>query len=259
MQFNNKDLVIIQNPIDDSKMIWCHNEFTIKNFPGPDFQKEQKRESFRYVLEKGKGVLDIGAHIGDYGLCLAHALKNINRSDITVYCIDPTPEKCQFMEVMKKVNNLENVKVICRGISNQNKNYSVKSYGSSGLNACRINTGGWQWTSDKHGIEFTTLDDLYNENEIGPIGFFWLDAQWSEEKILQGGKKYLSTYKPYILMEYCPCTLYHPDGETVMTVSEGTKEMLRDDLNFQRIFSENNIQISDKVNKFEDILLEFKK
>ena len=70
------------------------NDFSKNNWPNPAHQEKQKKFSLKYVLEKGKGVLDIGAHLGDFGISLAIALKNLNRTDIKVYCIEPTYEKC---------------------------------------------------------------------------------------------------------------------------------------------------------------------
>ena len=202
-------------------------------------------------------MLDIGAHIGDFGLCMAKALKNLNRSDIMVYCIEPAKSKCDFMEEVKKVNELENVTIICKGLSDKVGRFSVKRHGFAGLDNLGRNTGGWQWTKDENGIEFTTLDHLYSNKMIDAISFFWLDAQWSEELILKGGKTYLSKFKPYILMEYWPCIEYHHDNESVMHTVEGSRQDLLNDNTFKKIFSENKITVSNKGMEFDDILLEF--
>ena len=55
-------------------MLWYNNEFTTKNRPNPVYQSKQKHDSLKYVLKNGLGVIDTGAHIGDYGLPLAKAL-----------------------------------------------------------------------------------------------------------------------------------------------------------------------------------------
>ena len=202
-------------------------------------------------------MLDIGAHIGDFGLCMAKALKNLNRNDIMVYCIEPAKSKCDFMKEVKKVNELENVTIICKGLSDKVGRFSVKRHGFAGLDNLGRNTGGWQWTKDENGIEFTTLDHLYSNKMIDAISFFWLDAQWSEEIILKGGKTYLSKFKPYILMEYWPCIKYHHDNESVMHTVEGSRQDLLNDNTFKKIFDENKITVSNKGREFDDILLEF--
>lgn len=252
------DVIEINNPIDNEPMLWYNNEFTINNWPDPNFQKKQKHHSLKYVLKKGLGVIDTCAHIGDYGLPLAKALINLNRGDIIVYCIEPTPSKCEFMENVKTINNLYNVKIICKGLYDKIGTFSVPNFGFAGTNKGK-NTGALQWTPDKNGLEFTTLDHLYKSKEIGEIGFLWLDAQWSEEYILRGAKKYLRTCKPYILMEYWPVTKYHSDGKTILNAAPGNKTKLLNDKVFKKIFQENDIFISNEKNEFDYILLEFYK
>ena len=92
------EFVVIVNPIDNSPMIWINNEFAKNNLPSPNHQLKQKKNSLKYILESNKNVLDAGAHIGDYGLCLACALRNLNKNNIIVYCIEPSEEKCNFMK-----------------------------------------------------------------------------------------------------------------------------------------------------------------
>ena len=159
----------VKNPIDESKMLWINNEYTIKNHGGMDVVSSvygiignarlQKALSLEYVLEMGKGVLDIGAHLGDYGIPLALALKNLGREDIMVYCIEPTPEKCEFMNEVIKLNNLDDttIKVINKGLSDASRKFDVSPEAKM---ECGINTGGWQWIPNEDGDEFTTLDHL---------------------------------------------------------------------------------------------------
>ena len=252
--FDKTEIITVKNPIDGKNMLWVDNNFTQNNWPGVDFQSEQKKSSLKYVLKSGKGVLDIGAHIGDYGIPMAICLKNMGRSDIHVYCIDPSEDKCKFMEEICKLNNLtENITIICQGISNREGYFSVKEYGHGHKN--QINTGSWQWTPDKNGKFFTTLDKLYENNIIGDIGFFWLDAQWSEKEILEGGIHYLKKNKPYILMEYDPPTSFEEDGITIRDYIAGSVKDLKYDKKFRDILNLLNIKILGKLNGFDDILL----
>ena len=243
-----KYIITIKNPIDGTDMLWINNEFTKNNWPGPHFQVEQKKESLKYILERGRGVLDIGAHIGDYSIPLALALKNKSREDIIVYAIDPSPDKCNFMKEVTKLNGLNNIKVICKGVSDKIGKYSISNISDgasadSGAPDGEYNSGWSEWKPDKNGMLFTTLDKLYKEGEIGEIGFFWLDAELMEPLILRGGREYLTTFKPYILMEYHS----HKFDDT----------SLEDNKTFINIFEECGIKISDKQNNFDDILLEF--
>ena len=256
---NNIQVVNIKNPIDDSNLKWHYSVFTKNNRPDPLYQGVQKRNSFKYVLEKGRNVIDTGAHIGDYGICLALALKNIGREDIIVYCIEPTLSKCKFMEEICKLNKLNNIKIICKGLSDKVGKFSVKQYGFGGGSKVNgTNTGAWQWTPDENGIEFTTLDILYEQGIVDNIGFLWLDAQWMEPQVLKGGEKLLKMCKPYILMEYWPIYEYCEDMVSVKKSGRGNRNQLSNDKIFKEIFENYNIKISNKGHfEFDDILLEF--
>ena len=250
------ECIVVQNPIDNKPMIWIDNDFSRNNWPNPAHQEKQKKFSLKYILEKGKGVLDIGAHLGDFGISLAIALKNLNRTDIKVYCIEPTYEKCIFMKQLCDINNLgDSIKIINCGINNKKGIYSVSKKEKDKWGS---NTGGWQWTPSENGTNFTTLDDLWNENIIGDIGFFWLDAQWMEREVLLGGEKLLKSCKPYILMEYWSYNGFEDDNITVNqnTIKPGSLEELKNDNIFIDVFNKLNIRIlENESSQIDDFLL----
>ena len=161
------------------------------------------------------------------------------------------------MKIVCKLNNIEkNVKIICTGLSNKIGYYSVKKKQKDIWN---INTGGWQWTPDNDGILFTTLDNLWNMNIIENIGFCWLDCQWMEAEVLEGGSKMLQYYKPYILMEYWN---YKKDLDNIhidiSSISEGKLEDLYNDKIYMEIINKLGLHVRNTYSEFDDFLLEFK-
>jgi FkbM family methyltransferase len=273
----------IINPVDGSRLKWLKNEFTESNYDDMTHQCIQKAVSLELVLEMGKGYLDVGANLGDFGIPMALALKNAARSDIKVYCLDPDFEKCEFMREIVELNNLDSgsIQIINIGLSDKVGNFSLSS---SVVQDCGHYTGGWQYIPDENGMEFTTLDKLWEHNLIGPIGVFQLDAQWAEERILMGGKEFLTSYKPLILMEYWPATGYFADGG-IHTATPGypntrgrnpsfderCSRLMNDD-QFKKIFDSLDISVSkrkfntEKITQYGehpwkewDFLLEFNK
>lgn len=206
-------------------------------------------------MKKRKGVLDIGAHIGDYGVSLAIALKRMNEKNIPVYCIDPSEDKCDFMRKVSKLNGLTDseITIICCGISDKESKCSVNE---TGIKTGGVNTGSWKWSPDTQGTMFTTLDTLWDMGLIGEIGFFWLDAQWMEPFVLKGGLRYLNQCKPYILMEYDIVTRYYHDKTTPTSFFSGTYNQLKKDVNFKDIFDKLETKLIDHKPKFDDILFE---
>ena len=249
-------IIEIMNPIDNKPMLWFNNFFTKNNFPGPLYQSKQKKNSLHYILKSRKGVLDIGAHIGDYGIPLAKALKNMNVTDIPVYCIDPSPDKCEFMRNVRKLNNLteKEVKIICSGLSDKEEIFTYQTEGINNEN--KNNTGGFQWHPAKNGQRFTTLDDLWKKRIVDEIGFFWLDAQWMEPQILRGGKRFLKKCKPYILIEYDPIIEYHQDNRIVKSWKEnGSFESFKTDPTFKDLFNDFDVSFVSHQPFFDDILI----
>jgi hypothetical protein len=50
--FKDNEIITIKNPIDSNiSMLWLNNNFTKNNWPGPNFQKHQKKEALKYILE----------------------------------------------------------------------------------------------------------------------------------------------------------------------------------------------------------------
>jgi FkbM family methyltransferase len=256
MSLNNSNVIDIINPIDGNYIKWNNNDFASNNWPDVKYQGSQKKTSLKYILKKNQNIIDTGAHIGDYGVPLACALRNLN-SNLKVYCIEPSKKKCIFIEEMCSLNNLNNLQVINLGLSNKEEAFSVANCGSGGLITNGKNTGAWQWITDFNGTKFSTLDKLYENKIIENIGFIWLDVQWMEKEVLEGGEKLIKNCKPYILMEYWPVSKYASDNKTVINTNIGTINELKNDIQFNNVFQKLNIKISDlQDSDFDDILLE---
>lgn len=120
---------------------------------------------------------------------IAHALKIKNRSDIIVYALDPSPEKCKYIKFLADINNLTNVKVICCGLSSE----KCKLYPQIPLN---LNSGGTVWIDTKNNPSsnahlyrtgepsmFDTLDNLIETKQINHIvKIIHLDVEGNEKK-----------------------------------------------------------------------------
>ena len=207
---DNIKFISVKNPIDGTDMIWEESEFTKKNLPDPYYEIEEKKAIFQHA-KKNKpkyGVIDVGAHIGDLSIPLALALKNIGRDDVIVYAIDPSQEKCDFIEKMSLINSVSNIKILNYGFSNLKK-----ILGHNNLNDVNdLNTGAQQWDIQKREINLTKTnedesnifipaDDLFKKGEIGLIGVYHIDVEGHEIDVLKGSKKLINTCKPLLFIE----------------------------------------------------------
>lgn len=195
----------------NNKLYWVTSDFTTNNYPNTiDFDFPIKKDIVNYAktLPIDSGIIDCGAHIGDGTIPIAHALSCIGRSDITVYAIDPTFDKCQHIKKMIILNNLSNVEVIQCGLSDNN----VILYPNIPKDK---NTGGTCWLKEKINtnsnaheytvgtpMKFCTLDSLVETKVINkPIKVIHLDVEGMEESAIRGGINTIMQYKPYLSLE----------------------------------------------------------
>ena len=207
---NENDIISINNPYlkEDKKLKWIDpkNNFMKSNYPCTfDFDYSVKNDIINESLKlpKNCGIIDCGAHIGDGSIPIAHALEQNNRKDITVYAIDPSKYKCDFINHMKDINNLKNINVLNYGLTDTD---NVK-YTHDKL-FCNIeNTGCTNWiqlnNNENNEISnFITLDSLIKNKIIKhKICLIHLDVEKMEDKAILGGKNYLTNNNVYISLE----------------------------------------------------------
>ena len=187
-----------KNPLDNSDMIWEYSEFTQKNWPDPDYDIQEKQKIYEMSKKNkfGYGVIDVGAHIGDLAIPLAMALSNTGRSDIIIYAIDPTKEKCDFMKKIVDKNKITNIVIIHAGLSDKKEYLEHKPVSDN-------NTGAtiWDINSDTDNNLFVTLDSLFLNGVIGPIGLYHIDVEGHEEKVLIGSRQVINKFNPIVCIE----------------------------------------------------------
>lgn len=199
------DFITIQNNYLKIRkpLIWCdkNTDFMKNNFPNTiTFDRNIKRDILEYAvnMEKDKCIIDAGGHIGDGAIAFAHTLKEVDRSDIFVYAIEPEKYKCDFMEKLKELNNLNNLIIINTGLSDKVGSYKKKPSKSVNTGATNFIEG----ANDSSSFNFTTLDNLKKEGKINhSVGIIHYDLEGMEQKAFDGSKSILETDKPYISAE----------------------------------------------------------
>lgn len=198
------NLVSTENPYlsnygRSGNILWPSNKykFMCQNWPTSfkwDFKIKEDIIANIINAPLNSSIIDCGAHIGDGAIPIAHTLLLLDRSDITVYAIDPSLEKCQFIKSIADKNNLTNIKVINLGLSNKNETLAIEKklfYGGSGST---------EWSdlnNNDTNSKFVTLDSL----NIPNICAIHLDVEGFEYKAVQGGENTIKQYKPYLSLE----------------------------------------------------------
>ena len=194
--------ISIKNIYGKNNILWgdSNDDYVKQNYPNKiDFDYKIKKDIIDNILllPKNHCIIDCGAHIGDLSIPIACALRDIGREDIYVYAIEPSLEKCNFINYYFILNKLSNLIVINNGLSNifDKKCSADNKYNSGNI----INTGSTKWyNNDSHKIGnkteciyFTTINDLIINNTIKHrIGLLHLDVEGDEYNVLQGIKNY---------------------------------------------------------------------
>lgn len=134
-----------------------------------------------------KNIIDLGCWIGD------NAIPWAKNTSATIYAIDPSPENCAFVELLKKANNVNNVTVIQKAISDSTKiistnddlHHSTFSSNDNGVNK----------------LLARSLDDLLKESIIKDVDYIHLDVEGMESLVIKGSTKLINDCRPYIAFE----------------------------------------------------------
>lgn len=177
--------------IDNSK---CSEKFTRGSKCEQNF-----RVIHTYLILKGiikNNIIDLGAYVGDNSIPWATMTKN------TIYAIDPSSENCEYIEKISKNNNISNIKVINKAISDKKEILTT----SNNLDHCSfVWDGGFVGKvknyDGKHKINAESLDNLYKDGVLENIGYIHLDVEGMEHKILQGSVLLIKTFSPIITFE----------------------------------------------------------
>lgn len=141
-------------------------------------------------LPNNTAIIDVGAHVGDTGLYLAlHLNTHYPEKNITVIMIEPDHSKVEFIKNTAKLNNLNNIVVFEKGVSDKTMNGSL-SINKKAPGATRIKEVG-------DDIQIDTIDNICKDYVVS---LMHIDVEGMEYKCLVGSEQTLRNVK-YIMIE----------------------------------------------------------
>jgi FkbM family methyltransferase len=167
----------------------------------PDFERPDVDFTIKILnklRERSITYLDIGANFGLYSILIAN--KFIDSQTITIYGFEPFVESYNLFNKNIELNNLNSkIKAYNFGLSNFNgEAYLIMNTDNPGSNSINF-AGNYSVPNTK--ISLKTLDEFIQE-ESNEILFIKIDIEGSEQAALDGGKKYMSSFKEvYIMVE----------------------------------------------------------
>lgn len=156
-------------------------------------------ELVKKEIKKGDVVIDIGANIGYYTLVFSQ----IVGTDGRVYAFEPDPNNFALLKKNIEINNLKNVVLIQKAVSDVSKPLS--------LYLCDYNHAQHRIypsprCNEKIMVESTTIDEYFSESEFyNRINFVKIDVEGAEYDVIEGMQKTLkSNPELKILCEFSP-------------------------------------------------------
>ncbi len=166
-----------------------------------------ERESFRRVsllLGKDGVAIDVGANIGLFSLHMA----NIVGGEGKIYAFEPTGSAFQRLMVNKQLNPEFDQIISCYQAYINDTGQPIKDerfYSSWQLNQGNAGKHPKHFgdIQDASGADALTLDDFadLNKNELSRVDLIKIDVDGYELMVLNGAKKLIKKYKPFILCE----------------------------------------------------------
>ena len=143
-----------------------------------------------------KDFIDCGAYFGDSALMFE---KDYNPRKI--YCFEPNPESYDFIFETIKLNNLQKVIPVKKGVGKkQNRKAKFVNIGQlSEVYGFGFQRDTLEGKKDNSiiSIESTTLDKFVSKNNI-QVGLIKMDLEGYELNALKGAKKVIKKFKPVL-------------------------------------------------------------
>jgi FkbM family methyltransferase len=159
-----------------------------------------------YLINNGHirgNIVDLGAWIGDNALPWSKSLQMPPKAEFDtgaegaiVYAIDPSPDNCQFIQDLTSLNNIQNIRVIQKAISDKREVLST----NEDLTHCSFVSDD-DSTSYKNQIEAVSLDDLFYAGEIADVAYIHLDVEGMENRVVAGATTLIDMCRPIIAFE----------------------------------------------------------
>jgi FkbM family methyltransferase len=156
------------------------------------------------LLQPGYVFFDVGANFGYYSLVLASRLNK----QCVIHAFEPNPPTLARLRHHVAINGLQDaVHVHDLALSDQ--------VGTAALATKEGNSGGTHVVAADATstlVQLTTLDAFCDEQRLTRLDAVKIDVEGFEERVLLGGRRTLSRWRPVLLLELEPARLH--DKET---------------------------------------------
>jgi FkbM family methyltransferase len=164
-----------------------------------EFEK-QEIQIVENLLKKGDTFVDIGANGGFYTVIASKIVGNSGH----VYAFEPGIEELELLRKNISSNNLNNVTIIEKAVSNIKGTTQFAISKDGAMNSLLKTDHPDQKVKEWRDVEVTTLDDTVEELSIKKVDFIKIDVEGAEKLVFEGANYTLFSDKnAVILFESC--------------------------------------------------------
>ena len=155
-------------------------------------ERQYERESVE--IEDGWNVIDIGAGLGDFAICVAK-----RHPQCTVYAYEPLPESFALLEANMTLNQVENVKPFPHAVGNEAGYIDLHIVSSE---AVQQSTAFETERKQSIRVPSTTLDQIIAEMAPAQCDYLKMDCEGAEYEILFSASDTTLQRIKHICLEY---------------------------------------------------------
>lgn len=160
----------------------------------------QIRTLLHKLVEPGAIFLDVGANIG------VHVLPASLYAGLggRVIAFEPQPEILEKLKANVALNGLGNVEIEEYALSDSPGEMELFSFGERGANEgisslYREHSGN---LTRKFLVKVARLDEVVAQKKLPRIDFIKIDTEGNDFRVILGGERSISTFRPYVLFEF---------------------------------------------------------
>lgn len=164
----------------------------------PDWNLPLKHEEqyWKQYLNGGRTFIDIGAHVGTWTINLARYFDK-------VISFEPDPRARVSLMKNLELNNIKNVEVIPKAVSNKTGTIQFNLFFNPATNTMMNPTmmGRTDLPIGQQTVETISIDEFVKSRDINDIDFIKIDAEGAELLIVEGGVQMFQTQAPDFFIE----------------------------------------------------------
>lgn len=146
------------------------------------------------AVSEGKRFVDIGANAGYFSLLAS----NFGSDSVRHLAVEPFPENVALLKKHLTVNNMQNVEVKELAVSDRTGELEFSNSGNLAANTYKSESS--IFTDQLIKVKTTSLDALADHKGLDGNCFLKIDVEGAEFDVLRGGKKYLTTHHPDVVL-----------------------------------------------------------